>query len=134
MHFTLYSVLAVLPLFTAASPITQMPRAKIGLQKRSNTTLADGSVDAANLRAQLAASMAKINRGFAAYQKNTGSKHSLAIKYTANKRATGKVPLTDDNAQLWYGEISIGTPSTTYTGKLSYLVFIGMVCSPKYIV
>ncbi|KIM92347.1 hypothetical protein PILCRDRAFT_83534 [Piloderma croceum F 1598] len=115
MHFTLAALLAVLPLFSTASPVTHMPRAKIGLNKRSALTQADGSVNAANLRAHLAASLAKINRGLAAYEKNTGSKHPLATNSTIDKRATGKNPLTDDSAQLWYGSISVGTPSKTFT-------------------
>jgi cathepsin D len=120
MHFTLAALLAVLPLFSTASTVTHLPRAKIGLNRRSDLTQADGSVNAANLRAHLAASMAKINRGLAAYEKNTGSKHPLVSNSTIDKRATGKDPLTDDSAQLWYGSISVGTPSKTYTGKLSY--------------
>jgi cathepsin D len=118
MHFTVTTVLAVLPLFAAASPVTHAPRSKISLSKRSNLSQADGSVNAANLRAHLVASTAKIDRGLAAYEKNTGSKHPLAVRSTENKRATGNDPLTDDNAQLWYGKITAGTPSTTFTGKL----------------
>ena len=34
-------------------------------------------------------------------------------------RATGANALTDDNSQLWYGTISVGTPAKTFTGKLS---------------
>ena len=120
MHYALAALLASLPLFSTASPVTHLPCAKIDLNKRSDLTQADGSVNAANLRAHLAASMAKINRGLAAYEKNTGSKHPLATNSTIDKRATGKDPLTDDNAQLWYGSISVGTPSKTYTGKLSF--------------
>lgn len=116
MHFTLATALAVLPLFTAASPTTQVPRGKIGLTKRSNTTQADGTVNAANLRAQLVASTAKIQRGFAAYQKNTGQRHPLAPQSDNAKRDTGKDALTDDDSQLWYGKISVGTPATEYTG------------------
>lgn len=117
MHFTLATILAVLPLFATAFPVSQVPRAKIGLSKRSNLTHADGSVNAANLRAQLASSTAKIARGFAAYEKNTGSKHPLAAKSGNSKRATGKDSLTDDSGELWYGTIEVGTPSVKYTGR-----------------
>lgn len=116
MYFSLATVLAVLPIFAAASPVAQVPRAKIGLTKRSNTTNADGTVNAANLRAQLASSTAKIQRGFANYEKNTGQKHPLAAKSNNSKRATGKDALTDDSAQLWYGKISVGSPAKDYTG------------------
>lgn len=116
MHFSLATILAVLPIFAAASPVAQVPRAKIGLAKRSNTTNSDGTVNAANLRAQLAGATNKIQRGFANYQKNTGQKHPLASS-SNSKRATGKDSLTDDSAQLWYGKISVGSPAVDYTGK-----------------
>lgn len=35
----------------------------------------------------------------------------------SSKRATGSDDLTDDEAELWYGTISVGTPATKYTGK-----------------
>ena len=52
-----------------------------------------------------------------AYEKNTGHPHPLSdgIK-TLSKRATGSVPLTDDNSELWFGTISVGTPPQDYTG------------------
>jgi Eukaryotic aspartyl protease len=54
-----------------------------------------------------------------AYKQNTGQPHPLAggIDFkTSNKRDTGRVPLTDYYADLWYGTISIGTPPKTFTG------------------
>jgi hypothetical protein len=55
--------------------------------------------------------------GMTAYEKNTGSLHPLSggIK-TSSKRSTGSDSLTDDNSDLWYGTISIGTPPVEFTG------------------
>jgi cathepsin D len=55
----------------------------------------------------------------AAFQRNTGKPHPLAggIK-TSSKRATGSVTLTDDNSDLWYGSIEIGTPAVPFTGMI----------------
>jgi hypothetical protein len=52
----------------------------------------------------------------AAYERNTGKSHPLAggIK-TSSKRATGNVPLTDYNAELWFGSLSVGTPPEKFT-------------------
>lgn len=61
----------------------------------------------------------KYERGFAAYEKNTGSTHPLAFKNTS-KHGTGNDASTGDNSQLWYGKISVGTPAVDYTGMFSY--------------
>ena len=59
----------------------------------------------------------KIQKGFETYERNTGSPHPLAAGLSKKaKRATGKDALTDDDAELWYGTISVGTPAKTYTG------------------
>ena len=53
----------------------------------------------------------------AAYERNTGKPHSLLGGIIAlSKRDVGSDSLTDDNAQLWYGTISVGTPPKTFTG------------------
>ena len=53
----------------------------------------------------------------AAYERNTGRPHPLlgGIK-ASSKRDTGSVPLINDNAELWYGTLSIGTPAKDFTG------------------
>lgn len=119
MHFTTATILACLPFLVAASPVAQAPRVKVPLAKRSS--LADnGVVNVDNLRSSLAYTSGKIQRGFAAYEKNTGERHPLAGSSNSNstKRATGKDSLTDDSSQLWYGKISVGSPAVDYTGKL----------------
>jgi len=45
MHFSLATIIAVLPLLAAASPIAQKPRITIPLTKRTNVYRSDGSVD-----------------------------------------------------------------------------------------
>lgn len=54
----------------------------------------------------------------AAYERNTGRPHTLVGGIiSSNKRDTGSDPLTDYNADLWYGIVSIGTSPRTFTGK-----------------
>ncbi|THH03578.1 hypothetical protein EW146_g10393 [Bondarzewia mesenterica] len=60
MHFSSAFILAALPFLTAASPITQMPRAgmAIPIAKRSSFRAADGSVNTMVLRSQVQRSVA----------------------------------------------------------------------------
>ena len=54
------------------------------------------------------------------YQDNVGKPHPLASSLSSKrlvKRASGGDPLTDANATLWYGEISVGTPSEAFTSQ-----------------
>ena len=37
--------------------------------------------------------------------------------------ATGSDSLTDDDQELWFGAISVGTPASTFTGSYSILLF-----------
>jgi cathepsin D len=55
----------------------------------------------------------------AAYQQNTGMTHPLSggIKLS-RKRSTTSDPLTDDNGDLWYGTIAVGTPPKSFTGMI----------------
>jgi cathepsin D len=126
MYRTFAAVLVLLLRIAAASTaFPEAPRTKIGLNKRSSLTQLDGSVNIANLRFHLASSTAKIRHGFADYEKNTGSKHPLAAKSMANKRAAGTVPLTDYNAQMWYGGISIGTQvKISQASRISFPIHI----------
>jgi len=115
MRFTVATVLAVIPFLAVASPI-QPPRigTKIPIHKRSSLRNPSGSVNVTALNIAKAASIAKIQRGFDAYERNTGKAHPLASK-RISKRKSASDSLTDDDSQLWYGEISVGTPATTYT-------------------
>ncbi|TFK51942.1 Asp-domain-containing protein [Heliocybe sulcata] len=108
-------IVPLLPLLVAACPAPS-PATHIPLQKRSTIMNSDGTVNADALRRQLAYSTAKTQRGFMAYQKNTGMKHPLdAGNNGLSKRKSSSVDLTDDSQELWYGQISIGTPPKTYT-------------------
>ena len=69
----------------------------------------------------------KIARGFANFQNNTGSLHQndngvlrkrVAEELRLAKRKTGLDPLTDDlDGDLWQGNVNIGTPANTFSGK-----------------
>ncbi|KAI0032971.1 acid protease [Vararia minispora EC-137] len=117
MHFSLAVVAAALPLLVAAVP----PLAKVGttiaLSKRSAAARSDGIVDRKTLAASIRTSVAKIQRGFAAFERNTGAPHPLAKALTSHrKRATeGSIQLTNDANSLWYGTISVGTPAGDFT-------------------
>ena len=64
----------------------------------------------------------KFENGFTAYERNTGAKHPLATSIErSDKRNTGGDPLTDDNASMWYGAISVGTPAVSLTGEMFLL-------------
>ncbi|TFK51920.1 acid protease [Heliocybe sulcata] len=115
MRFSSAFVLAALPFLVAASPIAPKVGTRVPIQKRSTLVNSDGSVNTDALRSHLAYATGKIERGFAAYQKNTGSPHPLAAKSASRKRDTGSDSLTDDNSELWYGTIEVGTPATRYT-------------------
>ncbi|CAG8584287.1 9925_t:CDS:2 [Acaulospora colombiana] len=114
MQFSLATILAVLPLLAAASPIAQQPRVTIPLSKRSNVRRADGSVDIEVMKLQVAHSTGKILRGFDTYARNKGQRHSLAPP-TSQKREVGHDELVDESSQLWQGKISVGTPPVEYT-------------------
>ncbi|KAG6855081.1 hypothetical protein C0991_006010 [Blastosporella zonata] len=54
-----------------------------------------------------------MQRGFDAFQKNTGSFHPSDIR-RKTKRGTGSLELTDDAGILWQGTISVGTPPVDF--------------------
>jgi cathepsin D len=126
MHFTPAFVLAALPfLGLVAGAVVDAPAApveeraekvSIGINKRSRLAHADGSVNPAALKAHVARTTAKIERGFAAYERNMGHLHPLAsTQVGTSKRTVGNEALTDDEEELWYGTISVGTPAVKYT-------------------
>lgn len=64
----------------------------------------------------------KIQRGFDNYEKNTGSKHPNWVQGAVQKRAsTGKVTLTDEQEELWQGNIKVGTPAVTFSSAYCLL-------------
>ncbi|KZS98007.1 acid protease [Sistotremastrum niveocremeum HHB9708] len=114
MHLKVAVTLA-LSLLVAAAPSANPEPNVVHLQKRS-TLVKDGVVNAAALRAHVDRVTAKIHRGFDNFERNTGAPHPDAPSASERaKRATGKVALTDDDAELWFGGVSVGTPLAAFT-------------------
>ncbi|KAI0032985.1 acid protease [Vararia minispora EC-137] len=112
------------PALVEALPASAPKGLPIPLSKRDSVRRADGSISTDALRASVQNSVAKIYRGIAAFERNTGSAHSLAnlltlppFKEDVLKRqaASGRDPLTDDQQVLWFGTIEVGTPPKQYT-------------------
>ncbi|KAH8997777.1 acid protease [Lactarius hatsudake] len=117
MYFSPALVIAALPFLVAAAPFEEPSRggASIPIAKRLGFRNADGVVDLAKLQTSLGHTVAKIQRGFEAFERNTGAAHPSASQLKrSTKRGKGD-PLTDDSAELWYGSITVGTPAVTYT-------------------
>ncbi|XP_006459904.1 hypothetical protein AGABI2DRAFT_149875 [Agaricus bisporus var. bisporus H97] len=134
---TFAALVAIVPAFVNAIPPrigTTIPTrvgTVIPLTKRA-VHLADeqGVVDCEVLRSQVTKVSRKLGRGFQAYQKNTGKAHPNAMKELLElleTRATGSVPLIDDQEVLWHGSISVGTPPKEFTGS-SDLFLPGATC------
>ncbi|KAH7912656.1 aspartic peptidase domain-containing protein [Hygrophoropsis aurantiaca] len=116
MRFTLATVIAALPFLVAGAPTKSLKTGfKIPLSKRSSLTNPDGTVNLEALRAHSDYAKAKILNGFDRYEQNIGLPHPSAPRKDVQRRATGSNSLTNDDFQLWYGEISVGTPAQTYT-------------------
>jgi cathepsin D len=73
-----------------------------------------------DLLADLPITDRKIQEGIATYKRNTGVPHPLSGSIQLSRRDSGGDPLTDDNAKLWFGTISVGTPPVSFTG-MSFL-------------
>ncbi|KAI0048764.1 acid protease [Auriscalpium vulgare] len=122
MRFTAASssMLAALPVLAAAFPAhhhrTPLPAPASGISIPIAKRGAGAPVDPASLARSIARSVAKVHRGFSAYERNTGTPHPLANGSAAlQTRATGSDSLAADGQQLWYGAISVGTPKKLFT-------------------
>ncbi|EIW85947.1 Asp-domain-containing protein [Coniophora puteana RWD-64-598 SS2] len=113
MRFTLATVVAALPFLVGAMP-TPDASVHIPISKRSTIVDREGVIVKEKLVAHLNHVKAKYQRGFEAYERNTGKPHALVAGRNI-KRAQGTEKLTDDESELWYGSISVGTPAKTYT-------------------
>jgi cathepsin D len=115
MRVGLCLLAAVLPLLSVATPV-QPPEVRIPLTKRKGLTDDNGVVNTERLQAEVSKVLKKIERGFDAFEKNTGAAHPNAVKVSHEKRATASVPLQDEeDGALWQGSISVGTPSSQFT-------------------
>ncbi|KAI9444478.1 acid protease [Lactarius indigo] len=117
MYFSPAFVLAALPFLVAAASFEERSRVgvSIPIAKRSGFRNVDGVVDISKLQASGQRTVAKIQHGFEAFERNTGAAHPSASQLKSSiKRGKGD-PLTDDSAELWYGSITVGSPAVTYT-------------------
>ncbi|KAG9310434.1 Asp-domain-containing protein [Chiua virens] len=115
MRFTFVTSIVTLAILVAAAPKPSGKRdgVVIPITKRSTLLNSDNSVNIDALNAHVASVKAKILRGLEAFEKNTGMAHPSAVQGT-EKRGAGD-PLTDDNSELWYGSISVGTPAKSFS-------------------
>ncbi|KAI0048765.1 acid protease [Auriscalpium vulgare] len=111
------SILAALPVLAAAFPAhhrrTPLPAPASGISIPISKRGAGAPVDPAALARSIARSVAKVHRGFSAYERNTGKPHPLSAGLQT--RAAGYDNLTIADQQLWYGAISVGTPKKQFT-------------------
>ncbi|KAG2139032.1 aspartic peptidase domain-containing protein [Suillus clintonianus] len=105
------SLIAALQALAIALP--QPHPLSIPLTKRSTLRTADGYVDPASIRAYISSTEAKLHRGAAAIERNTGV--ALFSSLTRRAAASGSDPLVDDSNERWYGKIEVGTPPHTFT-------------------
>ncbi|KAH7890072.1 aspartic peptidase domain-containing protein [Phlebopus sp. FC_14] len=110
MHpLSLFFPAAVLA-FAAAMP---HPTTTLSIPIRKRSSLAtNGMVELAALRSHVALSEAKVLRGMAAFERNTGL--TLGCSNPVDRRTAGPVALTDDGNERWYGSIQVGTPAVEY--------------------
>ncbi|KAF8553168.1 acid protease [Imleria badia] len=115
MRFTLATSIVALAILAAAAPrpAGQKIGIAIPITKRSSLVNDDKSINADALKSHVASIKAKIRHGFTNFEQNTGTRHPSAVKGDG-KRGAGDA-LTDDNSELWYGTISVGTPAESFT-------------------
>ncbi len=111
----------------------------IPLTKRSTHLNRDGSVDIGKLQANVHRTITfvflfalfenvvsltdrplrKLDRGFRAYERNTGGPHPLALKRQhSNERRIGvSLSLVPGNNALWIVDIDVGTPGVGFAGQ-----------------
>lgn len=87
------------------------------LNPRSNAANFSKVFDPRTVWEQLGFVYRKYSATMGAYQRNTGSPHPLSSRFDFHSAAkrNGNVSLFNYNADLWYGEIDVGTPPKTFT-------------------
>lgn len=90
---------------------------RILLNSRSNAANGSRVFDPNTVWEQLGFVYRKYSATMGAYERNTGSPHSLSSRFNAHSVAKrdGNVPLINYNADLWYGDIEVGTPPQNFT-------------------
>jgi cathepsin D len=132
MKFTPAFVLASLPFLglvsgaavesSAASAENRSGKVSVDLNKRSRLVKDNGVVNVEALKAHVAYATSKIEKGFEAFERNTGARHPLAsTQVGTSKRKVGNDALTDSDEELWYGSISVGTPAVKYSGRPAHV-------------
>ncbi|KAG2132860.1 aspartic peptidase domain-containing protein [Suillus bovinus] len=110
------SVSLIATLQVLAITLPQPQPLSIPLTKRSTlrpTADGHGPVDPASIMAYIGSTMIKLQRGIAAFERNTG-----AVLFSSPKKrvaAPGSDPLVDDLNERWFGKIEVGTPPHTFT-------------------
>ncbi|KAF7797804.1 hypothetical protein EIP86_009009 [Pleurotus ostreatoroseus] len=115
-------VTAALALMAAASPLARDDGIVIPLAKRGSLTNADGTFNHEKAVLHNIKTHNKYQRALRNLQANTGSlPQGFEIKpfretlTSSKKRATGTVPLTDEEQDLeWAGPVSIGSPAQAF--------------------
>ncbi|KAG2748322.1 acid protease [Suillus brevipes Sb2] len=106
-------LIAALHALTVALPQPH-PDLSIPLIKKSSLSTAEGFVDPASIRAHIFSTEAKLQRGAAAFERNTGAT-LFSTSLTKRAGASGSAPLIDDSNINWIGAIQAGTPLQTFT-------------------
>ncbi|KAG1722912.1 acid protease [Suillus lakei] len=92
---------------------------RVLLNSRLSAVNSSKGFDPRTVREQLDFASRKYNATMGAYERNTGSPHPLSgrsnVRSVAKRTTNGNVPLTNYDADLWYGEIEVGTPPKTFT-------------------
>ncbi|KAL5527800.1 hypothetical protein ACEPAG_6601 [Sanghuangporus baumii] len=109
------ALVSLLPLLAQASPTPSLSGTKISLIKRSSV-VKNGVVNMNGLQSHIQQVQGKITRGLTNYEKNTGEVHPnyRNTTTTTRKRDSGTVALTDDDNELWQGNIQVGTPPVQF--------------------
>jgi len=111
MYISLAFILASLPSLTAAVPASVSTSRGIAIPITKRGGPLNGAVDTSEFLSGIRRTVAKIQEGFTAYERNTGQPHPLCGSLPFTRRGTATVDLTTDNrSTLWSGYISVGTP------------------------
>lgn len=90
---------------------------RILLNSKSNAANGSRVFDSSTMWEQLGFVHRKYSATMRAYERNTGSPHSLSSRFNVHSVAKrdGNVPLVNYYADLWYGEVEVGTPPQKFT-------------------